>query len=344
MEQTNKEEAVEITPGSESNKESLYSEILHTEARSLLAKYLPEALPQEPTEILSDIIPQYLGKFKGKHYITAETVFISHAQQKRMDEIFRRQQEGMKRFEEETKEWLRLLEENASKGIYDEDLESKVFSSEEPEPETQLQKEDWEEPEKLLKGRGQYSVDTWRGIYVLVHELIHQKQAELNPEAFPQLSSPELNSIDPDNTPTGELKRELTKAHKVHSRTMDDNSLFYPVIEGMGVVGSFYVMGRLLVDLKQEGQSDIAEKVKQVRDKTIQIELGETQGRAEYDLNYIEGVRMMRKIYKHFGIENTPKLLTQIDLQACHGITKGSPQYQQITENPALLLGLQRTV
>lgn len=207
--------------------------------------------------------------------------------------------------------------------------------------------QDWEEPEKLLKGPDQYSFYTWREIYALMHELTHQKQAELNPRAFPELSLSDLDGVDPDGISRAELKGLLREAHKVRNRIMDNNSLFYPVVEGMAVVGSFYVMGRFIADLTKSGQIETAERVRQVRSKTIRMDLIDTKRRERtgkldpYDLHYVEGIGMMRKLYKEFGIENTPRLLASVDLNACRGITKGSPGYQQIMDNPALLPGLQ---
>lgn len=325
---------------SEQSRLNLYGEILRKEATSLLAQYLPEALPQEPTEVLFDIAPAYLGKFKGKHYIMAEKMVVgSSNQQKQMEELTKRQQELMRRFEEEMEEFLRLLKENAEKGIDDEDLANKVFSSSGTEPIPQPEKEDWEEPERL-EGPSQYSLDTWRGIYTLVHELIHQKQAELNPEAFPVLASPELDNTDPSSISRNELKRLLISAHKVQSRSVDNNSLFYPVIEGIAVLGSFYVMSKFLADLKNKDQDELMKKVNEVRNEGIRLELAKKQ--EGYDSNYLEGSRLIRKIYKQFGIENTPRLLSQVNLQACQVISKDTPQYQQVLENPALLPGLQQ--
>lgn len=311
-----------------SEKEQLYGDVIHKEARFLLIRYLPEVLPQEPTEIFLNVFPQYIGKFKGKHFVAAERVVYSHAQQKQFDEM-------MKRHKDSWEEFLKELDEQFSS------------SKEEPEPEPKPEPEDWEEPERLLEGRDQYSVDTWRVIYSLVHELIHQRQAELNPQAFPQLQSSDLDNVDLDNTSEKELNPLLIEAHKSHSRTMDNNSLFYPIAEGMAVMGSFYVMGKLLADLKESGQADTAEKVRQVRNKTIRLELSGTkreEGAGEvdsYNLHYIEGVGIIRKLYRQFGIENIPGLLKSVDLIACRGIVKDTPQYQQMMKNPALLPGLQ---
>lgn len=185
------------------------------------------------------------------------------------------------------------------------------------------------------------------GIYSLVHEMIHQRQAELNPDAFPQLSSPELDTLDPAITPRDNLRRSLTEAHKSWVRTTGKDSLFEPVIEGMGVVGSFYVLGRLANDLMKSGQTDVAVRIRQARNERVHFELVQTERRRErgdiinYNLHYVEGSRIIRKLYKQFG-EQTPNLLTSVDLSACRKIAKGSLQYQQIMDNPASLPGLSK--
>ncbi len=299
---------------SEQDRLNLYGQILYREATTLLGRYLPEALPQEPTEIMSGLFPQYVGRFKDKHYIIIERGFFDiYASLKYIRESSKRSKEADDQYEKENEEFFRLLEDNASKGICDEDIESKVFTHLKSEPEAKPEP-DWKDPERLLKGRGEYSIDTWGGIYSLVHELIHQKQAELNPEAFPQLQSSDLDNTNPDRVTKAELKPLLIHAHKAHSRTMDDSSIFYPVIEGMAVLGSFYVMGKFLADLKKDRQDDLGKKIEYVRNETINGELNKTEGMDSYHLNYAQGVRLMRKLYKHFGLESTPRLLASVDL------------------------------
>lgn len=157
------------TNGSE--KEQLYTEIIYKEARSLLAKYLPEALPQEPTEILEGLTPFYMGKFKGKHYIQKERPFLSHAQVTRQIEEMKRVQESIQQHHEEEMAWIRLMAERLESGEWTTDtnfdeLEKEFFKPKELEPLPKLPPEDWEKPERLLKGYDQYSLDTWGGYTV----------------------------------------------------------------------------------------------------------------------------------------------------------------------------------
>lgn len=90
--------------------------------------------------------------------------------------------------------------------------------------------------------------------------------AELNPSAFPVLTSAELDSIDPDTVNRSELYELLLNAHKAHTRTLQPkDSLFDPVIKGMAVLGSFYVIGKFVEDLTASGEKDIADKVRRIR-------------------------------------------------------------------------------
>ncbi|MBI4038539.1 hypothetical protein HY384_01125 [Candidatus Daviesbacteria bacterium] len=70
--------AIEQTGDKTSEWLFLYGKIIYNEATSLLAKYLPQAFPQESTEVLFDIQPLYLGKFKGKHYIAIQDTYTSN--------------------------------------------------------------------------------------------------------------------------------------------------------------------------------------------------------------------------------------------------------------------------
>lgn len=120
LEEVSKEGVSEITPTSESDKERLYGDILHKEASSLLAKYLPVALPQEPTEILFDLSPVYLGKFIGKYYITVEDVSVYEFDIK-TTKLLEEMKESTRRWEERDKEFFRLLESGEFDGKeYDE--------------------------------------------------------------------------------------------------------------------------------------------------------------------------------------------------------------------------------
>lgn len=351
----------QVVQPQEQQRGKLYGELLYKEASSLLARYLPEALPQEPTEILSGLTPFYMGKFKGKHYIQREPITITHDSEKQYLEDLKRYfdafKERLEAHHEEEMAWIELVGNKFTSGEWTEQtdfdaLEKEFFAHRQEEPalpdSPNLDIGTVEDPERLMKGYEHYSVDTWAEIHGLVHELAHQRQAELNPEALPQLSSPELDVLDPDKTPRDELKRLLTEASKGYGRTVNSDSLFLPVIEGEAVVGSYYVMGRLEEDLIKSGKGDIAAKLREARKKKIRSELVRTERERRkgtaipYNLHYVEGSRMLRKLYKQLG-NDTPVALTSVDLNACRGIIKGSQQYQQIIENPSLLPGLNKS-
>lgn len=339
----------------EQDKLNLYADILHKEATSLLSRYLPEALPLEPTEVFIGVVPNYLGKFKDKHCIALERDEDQDPAIQAVKEYSRDLEwiyEQLKLNDELETERTRLVEVKAEKGEFDfADIDAKIdheleLVKQRPKPEPEIETKDFEEPEKLLQGQSQYSIDSWTNVYMLVHELIHQKQAELNPSAFFVLTSPELDRIDPDTIARDKLYGLLIESHRAQARTQSKDSLFDSVIEGMAVLGSFYVMGRLADDLAKSGEKDVADKVREVRKTRIHDEvinskrMARTGEDGNYSLNYAKGIGMMRKLYKQFGLENAPKMLAAVDLIACRQITKDSPQYQQIMENPALLPGL----
>lgn len=202
---------------------------------------------------------------------------------------------------------------------------------------TVVRKVDWEDPERLLQGEAEYSEYTWEVVSILVHELIHQRQAELNPEAFPELSSPALDNIDLEKVPRDKLRTMIDTAHVSFNNTTNLDNLFYPVIEGMAVTGSFYVMTRLMDDLTAAGQPEIAAVVRKVRSKHIRETLFSTSDRYNYHDNYNKGVDIMKKLYKKMGIEESVGLLTKVDLEACQGIREGSVEYESLTQNPELI-------
>ncbi len=341
----------------EQDKSNKYADILLKEATLLISRYLPEVLPQEPTEIFIGVVPQYIGKFKGKHCISFERDSNLDPMVKALEGVIQATtwfKEQLKLFFELEDERIRLIVAKAEKGEFDFEEIDRRFDRErelvkqKSRLEVRVEPKDQDEPEKLLKGPSQYSVDSWRGVYMLVHELIHQKQAELNPAAFPVLTSPRLDSIDPEVITRDQLYDLLIESHKAHSRT-ESKSIFDPVIEGIAVLGAFYVMGKFADDLAVSDEKDAANKIRAVRKNSIHQEVIASRRKIregndeDYDLNYAEGFNIMRKLYKRFGLENLPKVLAKVDLVACQQITKGSPEYQQIIENPALLPGLHQT-
>lgn len=350
----------EVKPTNEQERLGLYKDILYREATSLLAKYLPEALPHEPTTIGFAIQARYEGRFRGMHYIATSSEATDDLIFKQARTEF---QEGLKKSwekqfskeerqkaAEDDNEYFRKMKEEG-KDIPDDAFIDVDKVEAIPYPrETKEEEDNWDKLTGSLDTMQGYSVYTWQAIQTTIHELIHQRQEELNPQLSEELSSPELEQIDPKNTSSyvmSQLAREASKAKVRATPEEAKTSMCFVVMEGMASIGCSYVMKRLEDDLTTAGDTELAIKVSKIRsdrfhDDTTEIHRDLKTGKkqpSDYAANYLEGARLMRKLYKQFG-ETTPKLLTQVDLQACLQITKGSPQYQQIMENPVLLPGL----
>lgn len=338
----------------------LYKDVLYREATSLLVKYLPEALPQEPTQLYLSVAPRYEGKFKGTHYVSTG----SKATTDLFNKPFR---DGLVEFRNDFKKHLKEVRERSVESWNEEmrklreqgqDIPDDYFRTVEEygdfdESEEGKEGDNWDKLTGSLKTREGYSVDTWQGVMITVHELIHQRQEELNPTVSPELSSPELEHLQLENTDRSELPKlireaSIEKSIKAWKETRD--SIYWPVIEGMSVVGSFYVMASLENDLLREGNIETATKVRRAKSHGIFSDVVALQrnerngnigfgGNTDYSMNYVDGFRIMRKLYKQFGKE-TPRFLAEVDFKACLQITKGSSEYQQIMENPTLLPGL----
>lgn len=330
-----------------------YGEIVHGEARSILEKYLPEALPQEPTEITFDLFPQYIGAFKGRHYIALERILLSDNTMQRFKEESDRLREAAENYRKEMDEFVRALEEEAKKDEPDFDsVERRLAHPTQDKPNQEPkkpEKEDWEEPERLLRGRQEFSADTWRSILVAVHELMHQKQAELHPHTLTYFTPEDIDDADFSNLPNSEKFVLLQKAHRSKVLSMDEkerNSMLYPVIEGTAVLGTYLVMGQLADDLEREGQSDVAARIREAQRQQLFNELTavrDTEGNPvpdPYKQNYQKGFKIIKKLYRRFGPKKTPEVIRNIDLTTLRSISQGSEQYQRMMEDPTLLPGL----
>ena len=337
---------------------NLYKEIIQTEAKSLIGKYLPDALPQEPTEMLFGI-PFYIGKFQGKHYVTVENfISVSEIDQKirRLKRTSELQDSDERKqlkeaWDQRSGKWVNQPEMDFSNisvddvnKLYDEFFQDLSQSYRElNEKEEKIVDEelggDTEDPERLKKGQSEYTTYTWMAIHTAMHELIHQRQAELQPSAFPELQSPELDNIDPNNIPRNELIALLTEAHKANSRAEKPNSIFHPVIEGMAIIGSYYVMTRLIADLVKDGKMDIANKLLRARRLGIRKDL-ENSNKPNTEDVYATGSNIIRKLYKTIGIENLVPFIKGVDLKACQEIVEGSDQYDKIIADPTTLPNL----
>ncbi len=328
---------------------ALWKDTIQREARSLLGKYLPDALPQEPTEVMVDIQPFSIGKFRDRHYVAIANTTQEMERVEQVSKHIAKMETERKDDEEWLREYCEFLlhlgeKSNAGETLTEEDqLFIPKPKPQAPEPKPKDEEMNW--VERLEKGQDFYSTHTWRDIHTLTHEMIHQRQAELNPEAFPPLSSPELDDIDPNSMDQEELRQLLIEAHKKQNRERKGNvdNIFYPVIEGMAVIGSYYAMAGLENDLRTSGNTKTADTVRQARREAIyqELEASRQARRGEeispYDMYYVDGVNLMRKLYKKLGIKEAIKFTQSIDLAACRGIERGTPEFKKAMEDPATL-------
>ncbi len=332
----------------EQDRLDLYAGILYKEAVALLSNYLPEALPYEPTEVSFSRLARYQGRFKDTHYIftsSGATDDLEDARNKVEDRKFWKR--FQKQADEEINEELRDLKAQGY-DIPDDYFRNTENMNAELADENAVDR--WDEIVGSLNSRQGYSVSTWQAIEILAHELIHQRQRELNPSLSADLTSPELNEIDPETVDRSKLLELVSKASGSVLRENEVDSLYSVASEGMAVAGSFYVMERLADDLGKEGDIDTASRINRAKNINFHEGIGFIQRGMKSGRNidnegshYIEGLKMIIKLNNQFGTEDTPKLLAQVDLVACRQISRGSTKYQQIMENPALLPGLPQT-
>lgn len=334
-----------------------YKEVLHREATSLLARYLPGALPHQPTDLGFSGMPGYIGYFRGKHYVDTSGLAIGHILEAQSGREFREElvkSTGVSPEEQWQHDKEFLVEEMKKLGLpFDPEVDFPKPKLPEPMlPEAELDEpNEWNKIFNSLESRQTYTPHIWKDIIVLIHELIHQKQTELNPTMRPDLSLiPELANIDPDSMDRrdlGYLLRRSIPGKKDGSFDLVTNSIFTPVSEGTAVMGSFYVMQKFAEDLRKEGDEETASRVIEAKTKDFRSFFSMARNseliRLEPTLpKYVEGFKIVSKLYKKVGIENISKVLAAIDLKACRSIAAGSPEYQQMTEDPSLLPGLSK--
>lgn len=349
-------------PRHNSNRESLdslerevqnfYKGILYREATSLLVKYLPDALPHQPTDIGFSVFPGSIGYFKGKHYIDTSPLAFWPMIFGRVEREEREKSKEISR-ESEREQWEHrenfIAEQMKELGL---PFEPEVYVPKPNRPETEIEPDEqdkWHELSSSLESRKTYTPVIWRDIGILIHELIHQKQAELNPAINPDFALfPELVDLDPDSMNRGDLGfllRTSIPGKKDGSFQKAVNSISKPVSEGIAVMGSLYVMQKLADDLRKEGDEETAVRVTEAKTEEFRKYFSanrnpESVRREPTTPQYVEGIKIVSKLYKQFGIENLPRILSAIDLKACQNIAVGSPEYQQVTEDPSLLPGL----
>src|SRR5581483_763932 len=256
-----------------SEDEKKYGESIYNEAAALLREFLPQALPEEPTVILTKNLfdPAYLGKVRGKHYI----VFPSGTQ---------------------------LMAEN-------------LLNNADPE-----------------KKEGQ--TIHWFSIFGMAHELIHQKHAEMVKE-FGEVARPDLN-LDPNESDPQSFTELLIKARNEKDKEVKNyagsNNLFYTVVEGVANLGELYVMNRVLERVEKSGDTDTIERLHGLKkDRLKLLEKNKT------DADSYDGIFIMRKLYRQFGLERVPDLIKSVDLAACSKIARNSPEFTEIVKDPSKL-------
>jgi len=307
-----------------------WKETIQNQAKSLLGKYLPSALPQEPTVLIDKSGDyhegQYIGKFNGKHYLNVSHSASRAIKAKETTEELDADDEFLKEIDEFLAKTYPKATNELSPNLTEVDLE-------------------WA---KLKNGPGHYSFYTWSDIETTVHEMIHQRQAELNPNAF------SLLNFNPEETEVQNSSGSIEDHDK--QPKIPNTGLNWAIAEGAATVGSYYVMAELEKELAFSGQKEIADRIRRARRSHMHtamhpmkdILLGpETDWKIKYkgtlipyDQNYIDGVHMIKTLYKKLGLEETIKFLQGVDLAACQNITRGTSQFQEFIDNPTTLPSL----
>lgn len=320
---------------------ALWKDTIHKEARSLLERFLPEALPQEPTVMLPDTQTenhsaggQYIGKFDGKHYVRMSNTAIEVGKSAILSaEFFAESQR-------ELEEFLRDLSEIT--GAPQESLEQQ-HTTKEKAPLFSQEDLDWREG--LKSGQDDYSTSIWSDIETAVHEMVHQKQAELNPQAFNQLD------FDPTGLDSDTLDTKLKQLNPENDSL--NEGLDYTIQEGGATVASYYVMAQLENELRGSNRISAAERVKKARKVGMRAAMHpaknlvggkETNWKMHYEgflipytQHYVDGIKVVGKLKRALGTGGAIGFLQSVDLNACQGILRGSPEYQQFLQDPTTL-------
>lgn len=172
-----------------------------------------------------------------------------------------------------------------------------------------------------LKDSKQKILYEQRDIRTLVHELIHQSQAELtNYRAF-------------------EIEGE--------------NSIVMPLAEGMATLGEFYVLNRHIEEAQSQGDLSTLEALNWLKTRQLHI-FTEVRRQKSGDMlcavDYSDGLfDSMRQLYKDKTLMSAVdndfiNLLKSIDIEKCKDIKKGTPEYAKMIKNPRLLPGLEKFI
>jgi hypothetical protein len=138
----------------------------------------------------------------------------------------------------------------------------------------------------------------------MVHELIHQRHAEV-------LGQKTLMSS---------IRREPTLANDV--------------IEGVSTMGELIILKCLLDNEKPLDVNSIPYH------RALDAFEIQQYNRLKIISPYSIGRKLMKGLYKKFGMENMPDLIKQIDLEKCWEIPFGTKRYNEIISNPLEIPGI----
>jgi hypothetical protein len=256
-------------------KEELYAEDITQEARLLLAKYFPEFVPTQPTQVYfsyeyqkeGERTASYEGMLRGKHYIRI-------------------------------------------------DIRDNVYSV----PQSVPSRSD------VLDRRS--TIDRDLDTIALVHELVHQKVAEVTEQNYDNdtyISDQEFADL-----PTYLL---MQKAEEREGKEKGGfaRTLFSTINEGLAGFIEMAVIDKRIRELKGKQNSNRRKALEKL--KSDYLDLLKDYERRQYRAHYYYGLVMIEEMVRQFGEESLYVFVTSMDIEAIKKIERGSDEYEKIIKD-----------
>lgn len=177
----------------------------------------------------------------------------------------------------------------------------------------------------------------------MVHELLHQKHAEI-------IGQKEFWGVDPDCVISDEeIKNNKNYLEFTHAKLKDnksfyrENSIGSAVREGVARMGQRYIMLKAAKDAYKSGDKEKGKIYKARENWQTNMEYFYFRRGIESIFNpyYIGQDNIIRPLLRRFIANDVLSLIKSIDLKACGDIiVEGTDQFNEIIKDPTLLPGI----
>lgn len=189
--------------------------------------------------------------------------------------------------------------------------------------------------------------DDTESVLGLVHELVHQRHAEI-------VGQEQFKGADMDKYVTDQQIREngardiflhLHKYSRGEVKGYYFESLEPMITEGIAILAEFYVMRKLIAEARASGDTTKLDSLLRIKEKRlafIKEERDFDRSNQPSEYQYYEGpYKILGPLLRNKSEDEIPNIISRINLAECGKIRRGTEEYNKILKDPTNIPGLE---